>query len=71
MVKLGACWQQEIELRLFLGQTLTWELVEHIHIPGTGNEKKYAIFDVILVSLLDPALPCSASLLGLLAKIKV
>ena len=40
MVKLGACWQQEIELRHFLGQTSTWELVEDIHIPGTPNEKE-------------------------------
>ena len=39
MVKLGACWQQEIELRHFLGKTSTWELVEDIRIPGTPNEK--------------------------------
>ena len=40
MVKLGAYWQQEIELRHFLGKTSTWELVEDIHIPGTPNEKE-------------------------------
>ena len=39
-VKLGACWQQEIEHRHFLGQTSTWELVKDIHIPGTPMEKE-------------------------------
>ena len=71
MVKLGACWQQEIELRLFWGKPQPGNWLKTSTYQGPRMKKKYAIFDVILVSLLDPALPSSASLLGLLAKIKV
>ena len=35
MVKLGACWQQEIELRHFLGQTSTLKLEKDVQMPGT------------------------------------
>ena len=35
MVKLGACWQQEIELRHFLGQTSTLKLEKVVQMLGT------------------------------------
>ena len=56
---------------IFWGKTQPGSWLKTSTYQGTRWKKKYAIFDVILVSSLDPALPCSASLLGLLAKIKV